>query len=83
MRNELERRVYISGYENPFIFQPQRDANGNCIPISDEVIKAAVAALSPNVDANTQIAWTLTRDNATGEEYYKAQFLPRAQTKGC
>lgn len=82
MRNELERRVYVSGREHPFIFQSQRDANGNYVPISDDVIKAAVSAINPNIDVNTQIAWNLTRDT-NGEEYYKAQFLPRAQNKGC
>lgn len=82
MRNELERRVYVSGHEHPFVFQAQRDANGNYVPISDDVIKAAVAAVNPNIDTNTQIAWNLTRD-INGEEYYKAQFLPRAQNKGC
>ena len=82
MRNELERRVYVSGHEHPFIFQSQRDANGNYVPISDDVIKAAVAAVNPNIDTNTQIAWNLTR-GINGEEYYEAQFLPRAQNKGC
>lgn len=32
MRNELERRVYVSGHEHPFIFQAQRDAMVTMFP---------------------------------------------------
>ena len=55
MRNELERRVYVSGHEHPFIFQAQRDVNGNYVPISDDVIKAAVSAINPNIDRKSVV----------------------------
>lgn len=81
MDNQLERRIYVAGYDRPAVLRPNC-INGVWEDISDADCIAVARHMDPTITADSRLIWQEGTD-ADGTRYLKASILPKAQTKGC